>query len=238
MHTNSAARNPLLVVYLIAFSVISTLCPLLAEQHPSRRATSVSDLFNQEAAAADPARIHKYSEDLIGLIVPPEAGKVGIDSFANRLARTEQMARAGKGKLVAEVDIVRAFNELMATIGAPSSLRTDESSIRRFREHAASIKAFPALFTTARNGANCYPGEAVFLFYLLISNNGVLSEQDLDSSVALMQMNSQSIENSFGLAHMVVLGSNASTLVSSYSSHHNGNATVALFNHAAGILGF
>lgn len=80
--------------YLAIALVISTaFAPLLSGQHPSRRATSVADLFNQKAEASDPAGIHKYSEDLIGLIVPPEAGKVVTEPLANRLAQAEQMAR-------------------------------------------------------------------------------------------------------------------------------------------------
>jgi len=173
----------------LALAVASLFHPLVAGQQPPRRPTSVPDLFNQEAAASDPAGIHKYSEDLIGLIVPHEAGKSGFEPLTDRLARAEQMARTGKGKLVAEADVVRAFNELMAKIGAPSSLRGDEASIRRFREHAAAIKAFPALFSADRNGMNCSPGEAVFLLYLLISNNGVFYEKNLD--VALMEMSVQ-----------------------------------------------
>jgi hypothetical protein len=222
----------------LALALGLAFCSLLTGQQPARRATSVPDLFNQEAAASDPIGIHKYSEDLIGLIVPPEGRKADFEPLADHLARAEQMTRTGRGKLVAEADVVRAFNELMAKIGAPASLRTDEASVRRFREHATSIKAFPALFSADRNGTNCNPGEAVFLFYLLISNNGVLSEQYLDSSVASMQMNSQSIESSFGVAHMVVLGSNASKLISSFSSHHDRDATIALFNQAASILSF
>jgi hypothetical protein len=214
-----------------------TSCPLLAGQNPPRRATSVPDLFNQEAASSDPAGIHKYSEDLIGLIVPPEAKKADFEPLADRLARTEQVARTGKGKLVAEADVVRAFNELMVKIGAPSSLRADEASMRRFREHAVSIKAFPALLSADRNGTNCNPGEAVFLLYLLISDDGVLYERNLDSAQALTQMNTQRIEHSFGVSHMIS-DLSANEFLSSYSSHHNLNATIALFNNLAGILGF
>ena len=197
------------------------------------------DLFNQEAAASDPIGIHKYSEDLIGLIVPPEAGKADFEPLADRLARAEQMARTGKGKLVAEADVVRAFNELMVKIGAPSSLRADEASMRRFREHAVSIKAFPALLSADRNGTNCNPGEAVFLLYLLISDDGVLYERNLDSAQALTQMDFQRNggERSFGVAHMIS-DLSANEFLSSYSSRHNRKATIALFNNLAGILSF
>ena len=224
----------------LALAVGSVFCPLLAGQQPSRRATNVPDLFNQEAAASDPAGIHKYSADLIGLIVPPEAGKVDIEPLANRLAQAEQLARGGSRKLVAEADVVRAFNELMTKVGAPPSMRADEASIWRFRKHAASTKAFPALLSADRNGTNCNPGEAVFLLYLLISKDGSLHEGYLDGAQAMMQMDVQRNGGgrSFGVAHMEVLGSSAGGIFSSYSSHHNRNATITLLNNLAGILGF
>src|ERR1035441_7572706 len=116
----------------------------------------------------------------------------------------------------------------MQKIGAPAALRTSEEALRRFREHAARIKAFPYLLSANRKGASCNPGESVFLLYLLISNSGVLSEQDLESAQTETRMGSPEIEHSFGVAHTVFLGSSAGMLVSSYVSHHSANETVAL----------
>ena len=162
--------------------------------------------------------------------------------LADRLARTEQSARTGNEKLVAESDVVRAFNDLMKEIGGPSSLRTDEASLRRFREHAAAIKAFPALFSADRNGTNCNPGEAVFLLSLLISDNGILYERNLDSELALMQMGEQQNEGgrSYGAAigRIVDMNGTARGLILSYTSHHNRFATKAVFNKLAGTLAF
>lgn len=112
--------------------------------------------------------------------------------------------------------------------------------MRRFREHAASIKAFPALFSANRNGTHCNPGEAVFLIYLLISEDGALNDKNLDAAKALTQLGSQRNEGwkSFGFGQMETLDSNVSGLLSSYSSNHNNNATMALFYHMAGMLGF
>jgi hypothetical protein len=112
--------------------------------------------------------------------------------------------------------------------------------MRRFREHATSIKAFPALFSADRNRTNCNPGEAVFLLYLLISDDGVLRERDLDSAQILTQGNLHQNGGGRGLAvaHMEVLGSGASNVLSSYVSGHNRNTTIALFSNVAGILGF
>jgi hypothetical protein len=173
--------------------------------------------------------------------VPPEARSVDIESLADRLARAEQMARAGKGRLVAEADVVRAFNELMAKVGAPSSLRTDETSIRRFREHAVSIEAFPALFSAGRNGTNCNPGEAIFLLYLLFSDNGVLYEKSLDTAQSLMQpYNPQGSWRGGMVGRMVSAPEvpDAQRLLSSYQSDHSNRATTALFNNLATTLGF
>lgn len=147
-------------------------------------------LFNQEAAATDSAGIHKYSEDLIGLVVPNPAGddfaRQIASRLAGRLASAEQAARAGNGRLVPEAAVVRAFNDLMRGIGAPPSYLASEGNLHKFREHAASIKAFPALFSADRNGRNCDPGEAIFLLDQLISGNGTLLEGNLDSAMALM----------------------------------------------------
>jgi hypothetical protein len=70
----------------------------------------VFDLFNQEAAASDPAGIHKYSEDLIQLLVPSDAQeeyRASLVPLADRLTHTEQISRAGKGKLITEADVFR-----------------------------------------------------------------------------------------------------------------------------------
>jgi len=214
-----------------------------AQAPPRRPAFTIYDEFDRQAAVSDPTGIQTYSKNLIRSLLPPEAGESDIkplEPLVDRLARAEQKARTGEGKFVAEADVVRAFNELMAQVGAPSSLRADEASMRSFREHAVSIKAFPALLSANRNGMNCNPGEAVFLLYLLISNNGVLYEKSLDRAQELTQWNGQrqGTGRSFGVVGTTALGSRASGLLSSYTSSHSRNATIQLFNHLAGILGF
>lgn len=219
----------------------STFCPQLAGQQHPRHPTSVPDLFNQEAAASDPAGIYKYSEDLIGLLVPlgvsKETRSEVIVALADRLASAEQSARSGQGRFVSEANVVRAFNELMAKVGAPSSLRADEAAMRRFREHAVAIKAFPALYTADRNGTNCNPGEAIFLLYLLISDDGVLYERNLDSDQILATSDFQQDGNRGSFAGGIEpIGSGASRLLFSFSLHHNRNATIALFNNLTATL--
>lgn len=246
MSPKAITGMPLALLPLLA--MVFTPSPPLAGQQPPHCAQDLFCLFNQEAAASDPAGIHKYSEDLIGLLLPNPAGEDSIrqltNQLAGRLAAAEQAARTGNGRLVPEAAIVKAFNDLMQEIGAPPSVRASLAAVHIFRQHAASIKAFPALFSADRNGANCNPGEAAFLFYLLISDNGTLYRGNLDSAQALMQMNSQGV-GGYGVARMEGLGlstntpdSSASSLLSSYLSRHSRNATIALFDHVAGILDF
>ncbi len=132
---------------------------------------------------------------------------------------------------------MRAFNELMKQIGAPSSLRTNEASVHSFREHAASIKAFPALFSADRNEANCNPGEAVFLLSLLISDNGVLYDKNLDTAQEMMHPYNPEDRGGGGISR-IIGGPDSWRLLSLYTSHHNRSATVALFNRVADTLGF
>lgn len=52
-------------------------------------------VFNQEVAASDTARIHKYNGDLIGLIVPNPAGEDSIRQITNRPA--DRLAKNAEG---------------------------------------------------------------------------------------------------------------------------------------------
>jgi hypothetical protein len=159
--------------------------------------------------------------------------------LADRLAQAEQSARTGTGRLVPVSDVASAFNGLMKEVGAPLSEQTDEKSLQSFREHAAAIKAFPALFSADRNGTKCNPGEAVFLIGLLIQDKGVLYERNLDSELAQMQPRDQRNEGrmTFGVA-VSETTQDPKWPVSSYLRHHGRHAGIKLFNHVAEILGF
>ena len=223
-------------------------CPLLAGQQPAAQpplcAHILFCLINQKAMASDPTGIHKYSADLIGSTMPNPAGEDSVRQLANhladRLASAEQAARAGNGRLVPEAAVVKAFNDLMQEIGASPSIRTSEASVRGFREHAASIKAFPAVLSADRNGTKCNPGEAVFLIGLLIMDNGLLHEGNLDSALELMQPRDR--RNEGGSGGFAVGGidraPDAQRLVSSYPTDHGRSAGIKLFDHVADILGF
>lgn len=218
--------------------------------------------FNQDAAAKDSTGVQKYSRDLTGLILAGRwtyerfpsgqtetfdhgiLGEGDASNLADRLAKAEQAARTGNGKLIPEARVAKAFNILMERIGAPSSERTDEAAVHRFREHAAALHAFPALLSVDRNGTNCNPGEAVFLLYLLISQNGVLHDGDLDRQVATMQMGEQQHTwwPSPGPGQMETLpqipvAEYAWSLLHSYPSGHGHRATVALYDNLAATLG-
>lgn len=198
-------------------------------------------LFNQEAAASDPAGIHEYSEDLIGGIVLNPAGNASVRQLtgrlADRLANAEQGARAGGGKLVPEASVVKAFNDLMQEIGAPPSVRASLAAVHSFREHAASIKAFPALFSADHNGTNCNPGEAVFVLSRLISDNGVLYDKNLDTALEMMQPYNPQARGGVG-TFSIEGGPDSWRLLSFYPSHHSRSETIALFNRVADTLGF
>lgn len=234
-------------------------CVQIAAQRSAYCAQILYCFFDQKAAASDPAGIHVYSKDVIDSILPNQwtygrspSGRMesfmleflGDDYAANlagRLAKAEESARTGHGKLISESYVAQAFNDLMRAVGAPPAVKTDEAAIHKFREHAAAIKAFPALFSADRNGTNCNPGEAVFLISLLISGEGILLEGNLDSEQAFMHLDEQ--HNQAGGAGLIVSRSEsmngaASYLILSYTSHHFRFTTKAVFNKLADTLRF
>jgi hypothetical protein len=199
--------------------------------------TTVDDVLDREAQASDPTGIHQFSEDLIGLVVPEQTGNDYLNSFADRLASAEEMAREGKGKLVPETKIVQVFNDTMRKIGAP--FKTDEATVMKFREHSIAVPSLPALLTANRNGTNCSPAEAVFLFYMLSWSNGDLPLSVLDFAATLKRMEAQ------GKAPTRVMGvgpdqpeKSASEMLTAYALRHRRQATVKLFNDLARAFGF
>lgn len=251
MQARFAARAlPVLLCLLLT-------CCRTAAQQPVNCIHIFFCLFNQEAAASDPVGIQKYSRDVVDSILPNAwtygrsssgrmeqfedefLGEKYTAELADRVAQAEQTARSGTGKLVPITDVVRAFNDLMKEVGAPSSERTDEKSLQSFREHAASIKAFPALFSADRNGSKCNPGEAVFLLGLLVSQEGVLHEGNLDMDLELMQPRHQRNDGrmSFGASTSEIV-QDPKWLVSTYPRNHGRRAGIKLFNLMADTLGF
>jgi hypothetical protein len=127
------------------------------------------ETLNKEAQATDPAGIRNYSEDLIHLLPGVRsAGAAYTDSLTDRLATTEMMARHGNQKLISEIEIANAFNDLMRQTGAPASLKADLNSVEMARR--GWEKEIPTLISLEKNGTNCYPGEAIWVLTILIAN--------------------------------------------------------------------
>jgi hypothetical protein len=139
-------------------------------QPPSRPPTLVETL-NKEAEAGDPDGIRSYSAHLMELIIAQKAGVNLINSLSGRLAIAEAEARDGKRKLISEIGVAQAFNELMAMVGAAPNLRASATDVKRLR--IAFEPAAPALISRTRNNESCYPGEALFLVELLMDNTGL-----------------------------------------------------------------
>jgi len=236
--------NALKFVAIALFIDLAFSPPLAGQQHSRRPIsyvrpyTSVDDILNREARASDPAGIQQYSEDLIGMIVPDQAGENYIESLASRLAKVEQMTREGKGKLIPEAEIVRVFNDLMKKIGAPPTFKADEAGLRQFRARDIVIQAFPALLSANSNGTNCNPSEAVYLLHLLLWNDGILSEHLLDDLATFKREAEQKNRLSVMSAGSVPLHQGAGVLLSDYSLHHHRHATIKLFNGMARSFGF
>jgi hypothetical protein len=225
------------------------LCPVMLGQQGF---LTEPEQMNQRAAAADPAGIRAYSRALIETIVhvtadpylypstiDPATEKL-IDSLSYRLANAEQAVRQRKGHLVPESDVVRAFNELMERTGAP--YRADEANVHAYRVHAAELKILPALLTEDRNGANCNPGEAVYLISLLMGGNGKLDPAGLDGLVQLRR-SMDAVAQGRGFATNSISTVAAIELQGAYRSlydyyrHHHHNVS-PLFNRFATTLGF
>jgi hypothetical protein len=219
------------------------VCQLVYSQSPANTALTGPELMNQEAAKTDPAGIYVYCHQLIELIVPEHTEKALIDSLSHRLTAAELAARGGKGKLVSEGDVTRAFNELMKRAGAPSSYMAEDADIRAFRLHAIEVPILPALLTAARNDTKCNPGEAVYLVSLLIGNNGKLPQHLLDSIVELRRArNDVAADTGFAVNRrefVPLIGTLGGLgVLSSYSARHHPHAVSVLFNDLAKTLNF
>jgi hypothetical protein len=250
------------------------LCPLLAgqqlctseHQYPCAddsfmRPYPVVIQFDREAKASDPAGIREYSDDLTWFLVRDQVDKNYRNALTDRLAKAEEVAREGKGRLIPEADVVRVFNDMMRRIGAPNSVRADENAMHAFRQHSIDVPALPALFSASHNGTYCYPGEAVFLLYTLIVYNGAPPRNLLDEVMRLRDLyaatphpvlkllpNVERDSNGLngGFANAIATSSvgipappvkDAEGLLSRYSIRHR-RGTTKLFNRAAQAFRF
>jgi hypothetical protein len=210
------------------------------------------DAINDKAKATDDAGIHAYAEYLIRQIVPKRAGEKYIRSLTDRLAAAEEAARAGKGPLVPEANVVQAYNDLMKQIGAPNT--TNDNAVQTLR-FAPSKKPVDALISWSRNGANCNPGEAVYLLDLVIAIGGgpkgtppkrpVLRSDIIPAegrSTMFFTM-SPGASNQTGQEERAAPRSRRNKYageppLQAYSDAHRPHATAELFNNVAKTLGF
>lgn len=209
-----------LIALVFLLTILFEMPRRMAGQELTRHPFSILDSFNQEAAVTDPDSLQKYSADLMDLLVPISVKGMDVSAEATHLAQAEQMARAGQGRLVPELSVVQAFNALIDRIGAPGNFRASEDTVHEFRAYAAATKAFPAVFSASRNGANCTPAEAVFLLYLLIEGDGNLSVQNLDQA----RMLASPPGPPQGGAQMGPMGGNLSGLFAAYAAHRRRQA--------------
>ena len=234
--------------FVVAFALGFWICPLVAGQQTRPQAASIPDssqlgktepldiTLNKEARAGDTAGIHRYSEQLIGLLVPTRAGQKYIRTFADRLATAEQLARAGKGNLVPEAKVPQAYDDLMRQIGAPACLYSDEAVVHRMRHFW--LVADSSLDSVSAHPNDCNPGEAVYLLVSLFWNNGGPREDPpsrptpgAGTMPGMRWVSGQPIT-------ALQARERAGFVFSSWSAAHSRRANDALFEEMARTLGF
>jgi hypothetical protein len=243
-----AAMAILFRLFLVFGIAVPAFRPSTAMAQHSKPSYSAPDLFNQEAEAIDTAGIRRYSQDLVALILNDQTGTNSdpqfADQLADRLDKAEQAARAGKGKLVPETAVVKAFNDLMQKMGAPQTYMAKVEDLHKFRARLATASTFPALFTATRNGSDCYPGEAIFLLYFLIDHNGRLSEHVADDIAASQQFAEMAAKPGGAsrvqgqmVGGVVQWPQGAEAVISTFRSRHGRRSTTTLFKNMAKTFG-
>ena len=153
----------------IAIVLGLAFCPERAASQTTPQPPNMMDTLNKEAEASDPEEIHKYSEEMIhwlNWLIGTTAGPEYEASVTDRLAHAEMKARQGKRKLISEVEIARAFNQLMRETGAPDTFTADVAAVESARSE--SEKRLTALITIKKNGSYCNPGETIYILMILI----------------------------------------------------------------------
>lgn len=230
--------------FVAAFALGLWICPLVSGQQTQPPAASIPDSFqlgkteplditlNEEAKASDTAGIHRYSEQLIGLLVPKRAGQKYIRTFTDRLATGEELARAGKGNLVPEAKVAQTYNDLMRRIGAPASLYSDEAVVHRMRHFW--LVADSSLDSVSAHPNDCNPGEAVYLLVSLFWNNGGPRKDPAPAPAP----GAGTKPGTRWFSAEPVTGPQAGFVFSSWSEAHSRRANDALFDEVARTLSF
>jgi hypothetical protein len=155
----------------LALAIGSGFSPLRVACQSLAQPPNMMEKLNKEAEATDPAGIHAYCKHLIGLFPAVRGGGAAYaDALTDRLARAELMARLGKRKLISEIEVAEAFNDLMRRTGAPAPMKADLAAVESAR--SGWEKQLPALISREKNGIYCYPGESFFILEILIENVG------------------------------------------------------------------
>jgi hypothetical protein len=126
--------------------------------------------LDREAAIDTPQGIDQYSKHLIELLLGERAARLEPGVLNQRLARAEAMARNGKRRPIPYSIVAEAFNQMMQTISAPDSMRTTEEQVGALRTSLATVA--PHLISIKTNRTACSPGEALFLIFQLVTNDG------------------------------------------------------------------
>jgi len=205
------------------------LCPLPGVTQISARPPNLIETLNKEAGASDPAGIYSYSQHLLSLLANEKVEAMPIASFSDRLARAELLARRGKRSHISSVDIAAVFNDLMKNVNAPQSMRADAAPVEKMR--VALERMAPNLVLQRPAGESCYPGEAVFLVFLLIANDGtrISSVADKVSPDELPQMITRVRPST---------DPSARSLVDAYISRNPAMHSFELFNHVGNKFEF
>jgi len=192
---------------------------------------SIVDSLNTEAQANDQDGIHAYCEHLVRLLVNESVSKETITLLTDRLAITERAARRGERPLISETEVATAFNNLMSEIGVPEELRTDTPMVHRFRVGPLSRSDVSNLITLNANGPDCNPGEAVFLLYLLIQNNGKIEDHLPPGTTSVMVP-------SLMVTEQDPSAPDARRSIYGYTKHHRRSNLADVFNHVAQTFHF
>ena len=116
-------------------------------------------------SATDRAR---YISTLMTLAGGAKLREPFASTFSKRFMLDEERVRKGKQSLVSELAVSMAFNRLAEVIKSPA--RVDVDAVHHLRTALASQA--PHLITLKASPAGCNPGEAIFLIYLLVANDG------------------------------------------------------------------
>jgi len=123
-------------------------------------------------AGNNPRDIDAYSAAIAKLVALDKLHQPFGATLTKRLALNETRVRMGKQARVSELAVSMAFNRIAETVDA--SPRVNVATVHAFRTMLAPHA--PHLITVADTPDNCNPGEALFLIYIMIANDGTIKQ--------------------------------------------------------------